>query len=563
MIKRAAIYARVSKAYKEDDERVTIESQLSDCEEYCQKKGYLITGDYIDKDKYRSKKTMVNPSGARKDRPGYVKMIKDARNDEFDLIIAWKEDRLYRGMYAALPISELLDEKRNINVELVTETFDVKMLGIKAAMAKVELDNIRDRMVRGRRARLERGEVPGGKARYGYYKDETNFLQIDDKESAIVRQIYEWYNNGINGMEIRRRLNGAGVKARVGDYWSKMTIQNILNFDGYVTGQYTTSLDDEIFTISCPPIISYEVWIKSLETREKNTSHRGRNVKEDYLCRGLVYCSCGWKWTARTCHKGNGKYGYYGCSRRDHQTENVHSDCPGTIGTKKTDDFVWDFVIKICKNPQIIQDAIDAKIEYYKSEQSAIEADAERLQREIDKVTEERQWVITQARKGRITDEDMEMQLAALHFQTLDLRKKHNDQAAALAIHSQAEQLKEWADQYLQDIKNGLSILETPVVEMNDGDRENLYIGLGASMFESKYSGDKTAALNWAILEEKRRIVRTLISGVLVVKTPDEPKKIIPQLALEVPKSFASLVYDDQSLAYVDQAREMAGKAQK
>ena len=51
-------------------------------------------------------------------------------------------------MYAALPLAELLDENRDISVELIQETFDFKMLGIKAAIAKIELDNIRDRMVR-------------------------------------------------------------------------------------------------------------------------------------------------------------------------------------------------------------------------------------------------------------------------------------------------------------------------------------------------------------------------------------------------------------------------------
>ena len=551
---RAAIYARVSKAYKEDDERVTIESQLVDCENYCQKKGYIVVAQYIDKDKYRSKKALVNPSGARKDRPAYMKMIKAAKNEEFEVIIAWKEDRLYRGMYAALPISELLDEKREIKIELVSESFDVKMLGIKAAMAKIELDNIRDRMVRGRRARLERGEVPGGPARYGYYKDDNNFLQIDEQESKIVKEIYDWYISGENNMQIRKRLNGEGIPARVGEIWSKATIQNILTFDGYATGEYTTSLDGEIFTILCPQIIPYDIYLKSIDTRQKNTSYRGRNVKEDYLCRGLVYCNCGWKWTARTCRKGEGRWGYYGCARQDHQKEKKDPSCPGTIGTKKVDDFVWNFVLNICKNPEIIKDAIDAKIEFYKGQQSIIEADSERLQREIDSITEERQWVITQARKGRITDDDMEMQLAALHFQMLDLKKKYNDQAAALAIHSQADELKQWADQYLQDVEKGLAILETPIEKMKEKDRLKIYDGLGASRFESKYEGDKFKALQWAILEEKRRIVRTLISSVLVVKTPENPKLIIPQLALEVPKSFASLVYDYQSLAYVEEA---------
>lgn len=209
---------------------------------------------------------------------------------------------------------------------------------------------------------------------------------------------------------------------------------NILYFEGYATGSYTTTLDGESFTIPCPPIISMDTWQKALETREGNKQHRGRNVKEDYLIRGMVYCLCGWKWTARTArgYKGvKGKWGYYGCAFKDHKSGKPHPDCPGTIGSKKADEFVWNFILKICRDPQVIQEAIDRKIKQLHDDQTANEAEADRLQRELDKITEERQWVITQARKGRISNEDMDLQLGALHFQALDLRKKHNDYTAS------------------------------------------------------------------------------------------------------------------------------------
>jgi hypothetical protein len=44
------------------------------------------------------------------------------------------------------------------------------------------------------------------------------------------------------------------------------------------------------------------------------------------------------------------------------------------------------------------------------------------VQIELDAFTEERQWVITQARQGQITEEDMECQLSALSIQELGLR---------------------------------------------------------------------------------------------------------------------------------------------
>ncbi len=563
MKKRAVIYVRVSRAYKEGDERVTIAAQLADCEKYCEEHGYSIVARYIDKDKYRVKGTLRNPSGANKDRPGYIAMLNAAQDEEFDIIVAWKEDRLYRGMYAALPLAEVLDERRNdLRVELVKETFDRQMLGIKAAIAKLELDNIRDRMIMGRKVRIERGEPAGGPVKYGYLKDENKRLILHEAEASIIRKIFDWYIQGENNMEIRRRLNSMGIAPRINKIWSKATIYNILTFEGYATGKYTTVLEGETFTTACPPIISKNVWQKALEVRDANKKYRGRNVKEDYLCRGMVICQCGWTWNVRTSHgpHQHGKSGYYGCARKDQQPEYVHKDCPGTIGAKKLDNFVWNFVVTICKNPEIVQNAIDAKIALLQQEQGNIEHEAEQIQRELDHLVDERQWVITTARKGRISDDDMESQLAAIDLQAMGLRKKHDDKLSAIVVQQQAEGLKEWANQYLANLATGLRVLETDIMELNDNERDNLYEVLGANRFEEKYNGDRLAALRWAILEEKRRTVRMLISKVLLVKDADGSKRIIPQLAFEIPPELASLVYGHQSLAYVEQARELVEK---
>jgi len=559
MTKKAAIYVRVSRAYTEDDDRVTISAQLADCEAYCHERGYLIVGRYIDKDKYRSKGTLVNPSGARKDRPAYLAMIKAANVGEIDVIVAWKEDRLYRGMYAALPLSEVLDDRHNdLRVELIKETFDRQMLGIKAAIAKIELDNIRDRMVMGRKVRIGRGEPAGGPVRYGYHRDENKRIAIDEAEASIIRKIFDWYVQGENNMEIRRRLNAAGIAPRKIKVWSKSSIANTLAFEGYATGQYTTELDGETFTTPCPPIISMGVWQKSLEMRKRNKAYRGRNVKEDYLCRGMVTCMCGWHWTVRTCHSQGqtGKCGYYGCARKDHQPEQVHQDCPGTIGSKKLDAFVWNFVVNICRNPEIVQNAIDAKITLLQQELGDIENEAEQLQRELDRLEGERQWVITMARKGKISDDDMDGQLSAIDFQAMELRKKRDDRLSAIIVQQQTEQLKDWANQYLSNLASGLQILEVDVAVLSGDEFADIYQALGASRFEEKYDGDSLAALKWAILEEKRRTVRMIVDKVLVVKNEDASKKIVPLLAFELPEEFVSLVYDHQSLSYVEEGRK-------
>lgn len=288
---RAAIYIRVSSERQAAEDRVSIESQLAECEAYCKERGYIIADRFIDKDKYRVKGKLVQPSGSRKDRPAYVQMLTAAQQGVFDVIVAWKEDRLYRGMYAAVPLAEILDEMGSrLNVELVREMFDRRMLCIKAALGKIEVENIRERMIMGRSGRLERGEVPGGnQVKYGYFKVNKR-LEIHLQEADIVRKVFHWYTSGENVSLIRRKLNDSGIAPRVGKYWSKITIGKILTGEFYTSGEMSTVLDGVNYAIPCPPLISLEIWQQAVAIRKSNKVIP-RNLKRDCLCVNLVYCA--------------------------------------------------------------------------------------------------------------------------------------------------------------------------------------------------------------------------------------------------------------------------------
>ena len=94
-MKKAAIYARVSSERQAGNDRVSIEVQLAESEAYCKERGYAVVGRYVDCEKYRVRGKLVQPSGERKDRPEYRKMLKAVLAGEFGVIVAWKEDRLY------------------------------------------------------------------------------------------------------------------------------------------------------------------------------------------------------------------------------------------------------------------------------------------------------------------------------------------------------------------------------------------------------------------------------------------------------------------------------------
>ena len=58
-----------------------------------EEKGLQVVRVYRDVEKYRVGNKLVEPSGSRSNRPGLLAMLKDATRDEFDVILAWREDR--------------------------------------------------------------------------------------------------------------------------------------------------------------------------------------------------------------------------------------------------------------------------------------------------------------------------------------------------------------------------------------------------------------------------------------------------------------------------------------
>ncbi|MDP1624604.1 MAG: recombinase family protein [bacterium] len=93
---RAVIYIRTSSEIQ--GERSSPVEQESDCRRLAKEKGLQVVRVYRDAEKYRVGNKLVEPSGSRSDRPGLLVMLKDASRDEFDVILAWREDRLYRGI---------------------------------------------------------------------------------------------------------------------------------------------------------------------------------------------------------------------------------------------------------------------------------------------------------------------------------------------------------------------------------------------------------------------------------------------------------------------------------
>lgn len=392
---------------------------------------------------------------------------------------------------------------------LARETFDPKMAPVKAWVAGMELDSLNERMSMGVKARLRAGKANTGQDRYGYKRIDEKIVVVEE-EARWIRKIFEWYNNRVPLMEIRQRLIEAGAPQKGSTRprkveWAITSIQGVLKAGyEYSHGIKVQTRDGEAFEIPVDPIISIKTYERFLDVRESNKSYPSRHVKRDYLVGGLIYCECPRKWGARgsSYKKGvkrrNNPTGVYFCGQR--HSEVRHPDCPKTIGSKKADDYVWLKVVEVLDNPDVLIGQARRHVEELRNKTETAVTEQDALQKELDNLLAERQWIITQARKGRITEGDMDHQLGQLTIQEQYLKREVSNFGT---IHEMRllDNWEEVAIEYLADLHAGLETLNR-VPESDEEKRE--------------------------LFQLKREIVLALVERVLIKK--DREMKVIFKL---------------------------------
>lgn len=220
---QAAVYARISSDHA--GEGLGVKRQEVDCRKLAAAKGWDVAAVLVDNDVSATK---------AKERPAYRELLDGIRSGQFDAVLVFKADRLYRKPTDLEAFIELVEKK---GIKLANVEGDVNlgtvsgraMARVGVAMAKAEVENTSDRVTRKHLERAQNGLPHTGKRPLGYIYDKTQrTLVIVPEEYKLIRRIAEELQRGRKITSIVAELNAAGIVTVRGNRWRMSNLKATL-----------------------------------------------------------------------------------------------------------------------------------------------------------------------------------------------------------------------------------------------------------------------------------------------------------------------------------------------
>jgi DNA invertase Pin-like site-specific DNA recombinase len=450
MSKRAAIYVRVSSEAQAD--HASPQEQEQDARAYCVSHGYQVVKIYADIARYKVGKRLVEPSATRSDRPQLKQMLADADNRVFDILIAWREDRLYRGVTAALLwISERV-KAGVIEVELVKEYYDNKTAPVKAWAAGQELEAKHDRLLMGFGARLRSGKPLNNCPPYGYDNGPDGYLVVNEREAAAIQLIFKMFAKGESVAMIRRRLINDNIPSKKTSNrpWQPQFLYTLLNKKLYTDGYMTYHLGGVLYEVPVPAIIDQETAEMVRARFSHYHAYPAGNLRQFTLSAGLVYCAaCNAKMQIV---KAKNTVDYR-CQQSIRKNLDRPKACANYRRVGILDAEIWRKLWALISEPGRFEAALEDRIQGLQAEEIDAGAVVESIEHRLGELTIERQKVIVWARKEIISEDDLKVQLTTLDAEERDLNTELNNYR--LLIGNRAQRLIELAQLFREQVRVG------------------------------------------------------------------------------------------------------------
>jgi site-specific DNA recombinase len=290
---KASVYARIS---REEQSVYSLQEQVNQCMQYIQAEGHELVDTYIDEG-YSAKNT---------NRPQLQKMMNDAREKKFQILIIWKLDRLTRNTLDGLKMVHEIFKPNGIEFASITEDIDTSspdgfmMFTIRLSMAQSEREKIRERVILGQVARARSGGRNTSIPPYGYTCGDNLELIVDEEKSEVVRRIFREFVNGSGQAKICFGLMEDKIPAPRGGYvWHSNAVATIIRNRAYIgETDWKQKEHAEELRISVPgthePIIERDVFDKAQDYSQRKREHSMSQSSYDFPFSTIVKCGiCG------------------------------------------------------------------------------------------------------------------------------------------------------------------------------------------------------------------------------------------------------------------------------
>ncbi|MBR3973181.1 MAG: recombinase family protein [Oscillospiraceae bacterium] len=307
---RVTYYARVS---SESDEQLnSLGNQITYYEDLIKgNRNWTFVPGYIDE----------GLSGiSTKKRENFNRMIEEATEDKFDLVITKEISRFARNTLDSIQFTRQLLSYgvgvffQNDNINTLDEDSELR-LSIMSSIAQDELRKLSSRVKFGHAQAIKDGVVLGNNRIFGYQKD-TGRLVVDEEEAPMVRELFELYATGEYSMkQIEVIFWNKGYRNSRSNRLSHTTMSNMISnpkYKGYYVGNKVKVIDmftkkqkflppeewvmfkDETGEI-VPAIVSEELWEKAnaiLRKRSDDVKSRQGICNHANLLTGKLFCPC-------------------------------------------------------------------------------------------------------------------------------------------------------------------------------------------------------------------------------------------------------------------------------
>lgn len=378
----------------------------------------------------------VSGTASIEDRPQFSKMLDAIIDREIKVVFATEQDRLERNPQVRFVFQNIM---KNLGVRLFLNSGEVDINNLESGLTGDLMsvmnkfhNDITSRKIKNVLKNNASKGIVHGIMPYGYCRDESKMMMIDEEEKKIVERIYTMSLSGIGTIKIAETLSDESILTRYNKMkhggtitiknkytkktktknksdikWSGKTVHDILKNKVYI-GIRTFSGEKH----KCPAIFEEWYWKNVNDNLKKNRNNSGKSVVHKYMLKGIIECGgCGRNMYGRT--RTNKKDNFYTCSgKRDKDC-----DCDTrSINIDVLENFIWSMFFVDGELLKMVK-------EYFDRDSILLNEIDEKIQKQASRITslqKEKDKAIQMVMKGFLSESDVSNEVNRVNNSTDD-----------------------------------------------------------------------------------------------------------------------------------------------